>query len=280
MEVVEGLQQVAENIGKLERARSIASSASAAEYRRLIKLGICFVPYMSNEGLAFAPSRFIGYVDNDLSTHKRNENRHGSKTNAALSKLFGSHPRVDESLELRYLAFCAQEGVVPAQNGPFGSARKYWITPEALEILESDATTEIFCDPEIPETEKQQLVKARIGQGQFREQLLSYWHKCCLTGCDLQSVLRASHIKPWRVSSNEERLDLYNGLLLSPNMDALFDSGLISFHDTGEIIISSQLSGPALKSLGCSPSMRVALKPEHAKYLAHHRANQFSGAAG
>jgi putative restriction endonuclease len=279
VEVVKALQQVAENIEKLENARSNPSNASAAAYRALIKRGTCFVPYTSKDGLAFAPSRFVGYVENNLSTHTNNPDRDGRVTNAALNKIFGSQPRLDESLEHHYLAFCAQVGVEPSQTGAFGVARKYWVTSDALEIMESDATTEILRNPEIPETEKQQLIRARIGQGQFREQLLSYWRKCCLTGCELQSVLRASHIKPWRVSTNIERLDLYNGLLLSPNMDALFDKGLISFQDTGEIMVSSQLSESALKSLGCSSKIRVLLKPEHLKYLAHHRENQFVGAA-
>ncbi len=279
MEVVKALQQVTENIETLERERSNSSSAGAAAYRALVKRGTCFVPYASKVGLAFAPSRFVGYVQNDLSTHSNNSDRDGRLTNAALNKIFGSQPRADPSLENRYLEFCARIGVQPSQGGAFGVARKYWVTPEALEVIELDAATEIVRDPEIPETEKQQLVKARIGQGIFREQLLTYWRKCCVTGCELLSVLRASHIKPWRDCSNIERLDLYNGLLLSPNMDVLFDKGLISFQDTGEIMISSQLSEPALRSLGCSSTIRVALKPEHAKYLAHHRENQFVGTA-
>ena len=276
MEVVTALHQVAENIDQLERGRSLPSSPNAAAYRALIGRGKCFVPYTAKDGLAFVPSRFAGYVKNDLATHQKNRDKiDGKETNPALSKIFRSQPRVDESLERHYLSFCAQIGAKPSLI-----ARKYWVTPEALEILESDETRQIIRNPEITETEKQQLVKARIGQGQFRDQLLSYWLSCCLTGCELQGVLRASHIKPWRTSSNAERLDLYNGLLLSPNMDALFDKGLISFEDTGEIMISSQLSESALKSLGCSSEMKVALKPEHAKYLAYHRANQFLGAAG
>lgn len=275
VEVVTELQQVAENIAELERGRSASSAASAKEYRALIKRGTCFVPYVSEEGLAFAPSRFVGYKGNKLTTHVNNPNRDGRVTNAALNKIFGSQPHADASFEHRYLAFCAQVGVQPSQAGAFGVFRKYWVTPESIEILELDATTEITQDPRITETEKQQLVKARVGQGLFRDQLLSYWGKCCLTGCVLQGVLRASHIKPWRDCSNTERLDVYNGLLLSPNMDALFDKGLISFNDTGEIIISSQLSEPTLKSLGCNSKMRIVLKPEHAKYLSYHRKNQF-----
>ncbi len=280
MGIVTELDQVAVNIAELERGRSASSSgASAEEYRALIKRGTCFVPYVSNEGMAFAPSRFLGYIGNKLTTHANNPDRDGRITNAALNKIFGSQPHADASLERRYLAFCAQVGVQPSQSGAFGVARKYWVTLESIDILEADATTEITSDPGITATEKQQLVKARIGQGLFREMSLSYWGKCCLTGCELQGVLRASHIKPWRDCSNSERLDVYNGLLLSPNVDALFDKGLISFEDTGEILISSQLSEAALKALGCNSKMKIALKPEHAKYLSYHRENQFVGSA-
>lgn len=72
---------------------------------------------------------------------------------------------------------------------------------------------------------------------------------------------------------------MYNGLLLSPNMDALFDRGLISFKDTGDILISSQLSEAALKALGCNAKMKITLELEHAKYLLYHRENQFVGSA-
>lgn len=278
MEVVTTIQQVTDNIEELERGRLAELTVSAA-YRALIKQGTCFLPYMSSEGLAFAPSRFLGYVQNSLSTHTQNPDRDGRVTNTALNKVLGLQPRADASLERRYKLFCTQIGFQPSQAGAFGVARKYWVTPEALEIVELDTTTDIMRDSGIPETEKKQLIKARIGQGLFRDKLLTYWRMCCLTGCELQGVLRASHIKPWRESTNFERLDLYNGLLLSPNMDALFDKGLISFHDTGEIMISTQLSKSVLKSLGCSEKMRVTLQPEHLKYLAYHRANQFFDAA-
>lgn len=278
MIAVTTLEQVKENIAELERGRS-ASGESAAEYRALIRRGTCFVPYISNQGLAFAPSRFIGYVGNKLETHKDNSDRDGGVTNATISNILEMKPRSDLSFERHYFLFCAQVGVQPSQAGSFGAARKYWITPEALEVIELEATAEIARDYKIPETEKQQLVKARIGQGLFREQLLSYWKKCCLSGCELQNILRASHIKPWRVCSNAERLDVYNGLLLSPNMDTLFDKGLISFQDTGEIMISSLLSNATLKSLGCNSSMRIATRRQHAMYLVYHRENQFVGAA-
>jgi hypothetical protein len=85
-------------------------------------------------------------------------------------------------------------------------------------------------------TEKQAVTKARIGQGIFRQLLLEMWEGCAVTDIRLPNVLRASHIKPWRFSTNSERLDPYNGLLLLPQYDQLFDKGLISFDNKGPVI--------------------------------------------
>jgi putative restriction endonuclease len=83
-----------------------------------------------------------------------------------------------------------------------------------------------------------ELIKARIGQGAFRAKLIVLWGSCAVTGYKDLNLLVASHIKPWSVSSNSERLDVYNGLLLVPNLDKAFDSGFISFKESGEIMIS------------------------------------------
>lgn len=87
-------------------------------------------------------------------------------------------------------------------------------------------------------TEKEQLIKARIGQGKFKRDLLKLTDKCCLCSISDQRFLIASHIKPWsRCESPEERIDPYNGFLLCPNHDALFDKGLVSFKNSGEIML-------------------------------------------
>jgi predicted restriction endonuclease len=90
-------------------------------------------------------------------------------------------------------------------------------------------------------SEREAVVKARIGQGIFRDRLIAYWSTCAVTGCMEESLLRASHIKPWAKASLPERLSLYNGLLLSPALDACFDSGYVSFDDEGKILISERL---------------------------------------
>lgn len=94
----------------------------------------------------------------------------------------------------------------------------------------------------ISTTERESIVKARIGQGKFREQLLSKYGSCIISGIDISKALVASHIKPWAVSTNEERISVNNGLLLSATYDRLFDSGLITFVNEGKLIISRFVS--------------------------------------
>ena len=105
----------------------------------------------------------------------------------------------------------------------------------------------------LTETERSALIKARIGQGTFKKRLLKkYDGKCVVTGIDEKRLLVASHVKPWAVSSNDERLSPENGLLLTPTFDKLFDSGLITFSDEGKIYFSSQLSSDVISKLHVS----------------------------
>jgi hypothetical protein len=97
-----------------------------------------------------------------------------------------------------------------------------------------------------------------------------------VAGVDHLPILRASHIKPWKDASNTERLDPFNGLLLSAHVDALFDRGLISFEDDGKLLISRALSRANVSRLAIAPNSKiVGLKPQHAPYLAHHRTRCF-----
>lgn len=125
-------------------------------------------------------------------------------------------------------------------------------------------------------TERDAIIKARIGQGRFRQSLIDYWSRCAVTGCTETPLLRASHIKPWAESSLNERLCLYNGLLLSPTIDACFDSGFVSFDDGGAILISSRLTVANAQALSIHAGMKMQkIAPEHKPYLAYHRENIF-----
>ncbi|PCI53434.1 MAG: hypothetical protein COB45_10805 [Gammaproteobacteria bacterium] len=122
------------------------------------------------------------------------------------------------------------------------------------------------------------ITKARIGQSLFRKNLHIYWEGCSVTGCLLFSVLKASHIKPWKDSNPKEKVDPNNGLLLSPNLDSLFDGGFISFDSRGAILISPLLSNEDLNSLNINNNMKLKkIPPEIASYLKYHHENIYQG---
>lgn len=128
----------------------------------------------------------------------------------------------------------------------------------------------------IDETERDAIIRSRVGQGRFRVSLIEMWGECSVTGCKATEVLRASHIKPWRFSTDEERLDPYNGFLLLPNLDALFDIGLITFQDNGEIAFSKRLSRSTIYILNMNSDMQIQkIHNRHLPYLQFHRENIF-----
>jgi len=132
---------------------------------------------------------------------------------------------------------------------------------------------QIISDPSTTPTQKAALVSCRIGQGTFRDKLLLHWTCCAVTGFSDTSLLVASHIKPWKKSTNSERLDQWNGLLLSPNLDKAFDRGFITFEEDGSIRLSPLLTEAS--KLGIHDGMKTTLTAEHEKYMAHHRTEEF-----
>jgi hypothetical protein len=136
----------------------------------------------------------------------------------------------------------------------------------------------ILKDPGINNTTRRALIDARLGQGKFRTDVMKRWdRRCAVTGCGVSEVLRASHIKPWRMSNHTERLDPANGLLLSANIDALFDAGLVSFNARGKMIVSSLLPTNELKGFGLP--RKLVRCPDNAErlYLIEHRQSRFKG---
>jgi putative restriction endonuclease len=127
-------------------------------------------------------------------------------------------------------------------------------------------------------TEVQRLVRQRVGQDRYRQAMLDYWGgACAVTGLTLAPALRASHAKPWAdCATDAERLDVFNGFLLSANLDALFDKFLISFSDAGELLVSPQLTLADKQKLGLvMPLCLRWLAPNHGAYLAFHRRRFF-----
>lgn len=127
-------------------------------------------------------------------------------------------------------------------------------------------------------TDAERLVVQRVGQNLFRDGLLDLWEgRCAVTGLAVPALLRASHIKPWAdCDTDAERLDVYNGLLLAPHLDAAFDSGFIAVADDGAIVVSDTLDGAARATLGLNQPLRVrGLAYGHRAYLPWHRRRVF-----
>jgi hypothetical protein len=126
------------------------------------------------------------------------------------------------------------------------------------------------------ETTRLALISARLGQGQFRADLERRWNgRCALTGCGITAMLRASHIKPWKKSSNQDRLNPDNGLLLAAHVDALFDSGLVSFADDGSMIVSAQITDD-LKQLQLPERLQRKPTKQERPFLDYHRGHVFT----
>ena len=123
-------------------------------------------------------------------------------------------------------------------------------------------------------TEAERLMVQRVGQDIFRRGLLEYWDgRCAITGLDVPELLRASHIKPWAdCNTDAERLDVFNGLLLAPHLDAAFDSGFITVEEDGTVLLSDALPLGARSALGLDGSLKLhGLRRAHERYLPWHR---------
>lgn len=160
------------------------------------------------------------------------------------------------------------------------------LTIKLLDLISEENSTEIrdykltpFVDSKqnqllgiMKETEAEAKRKLRLGQEQFKKTLGQLWnHKCALCDVKILALLRASHAKPWRDCSDEERLNPYNGILLCCNHDALYDRGFISFDEKGKICISKQIPKEEFSVYGISYDSQISCYPENIKFLNWHR---------
>ena len=180
----------------------------------------------------------------------RNQPKHATRekyiSNAAVSDI--------KSALNKYLAFISRSGIVSE------------IVSDISLIVDSGSTT---TNVEI---------EARLGQGKYRQGVIALWRKCAVTEFDHIDLLVASHIKPWRQSSDLERVDPNNGLLLSPSLDRLFDRGYISFADDGSLITSSLIDWHDLRKLGIDDTMKLyKIEAACLPYLKFHRQHVFIG---
>jgi predicted restriction endonuclease len=108
----------------------------------------------------------------------------------------------------------------------------------------------VASDTSIRETDREAIIRARRGQGIFKQRVMQIERRCRITGVDNPIHLVASHCKPWRDSTNEERLNGENGLLLTPSIDHLFDRGFIGLEDSGCLVVSPVAHLPSLERMG------------------------------
>ena len=137
-------------------------------------------------------------------------------------------------------------------------------------------------DPQVPETDRLAIIRARRGQGLFRERVSKLETRCRVTGVENPVHLVASHCKPWRDSNNGERLDGENGLLLTPTIDHLFDRGFISFENNGRLLVSPVAHVPSLQKMGIEPSSSLnvgSFTSGQKRFLEFHRSGVFLEAA-
>ena len=133
-------------------------------------------------------------------------------------------------------------------------------------------------DKQISSRIRKQLIDSRIGQGVYRKKLLEECPFCPFTFIDNESLLNASHIKPWKKSNNREKVDPKNGFIFTPTYDRLFDRGFITFTDSKEVIISNWISERTRNQLKIENGMILKDLPlckERLNYLKFHRDNEF-----
>lgn len=122
-------------------------------------------------------------------------------------------------------------------------------------------------------TDERRFVNTRVGQGAYRKRIIHRWeYKCAVTGFDKLPILIASHILSWSIADDNERLDVHNGILLSPTFDSLFDRKLITFENDGKIILSNQIEERAFNKIGVSGKEKITnFSDSNFTYLEKHR---------
>lgn len=151
-----------------------------------------------------------------------------------------------------------------------------WQPVAPIDLCKNEAIKKIFCNSEIIIESKVN----RTGRQKFRKKIIEKYKECIFTGISEESLLIASHIKPWSICNDDEKNDINNGLLLSTKYDELFDKGLITFDEEGKLLIKLFLSKEKIQELnlqkGESYKEKIQMNDEQQKYFKYHRNNIFN----
>jgi predicted restriction endonuclease len=133
------------------------------------------------------------------------------------------------------------------------------VNPDQFTLLPLNQDPHKILELNLPTvTERSGLVTSRVGQGAYRKRIIHRWeYKCAVTNFNKLDILIASHIVPWSKATDHERLDVNNGLLLSPTYDALFDKHLITFENNGKIILSDKIEFAAYQKIGITGKEQI-----------------------
>jgi hypothetical protein len=144
------------------------------------------------------------------------------------------------------------------------------------ELTYNQEDQDLIAEANLQDTVKASLIMSRRGQGVFRNRVKLIEQSCRVTGVSSEKLLTASHIKPWKVSDNQERLEGNNGLFLSPHVDKLFDSGFITFTAKGEMWVSPQLDDDVLPKWKIDPNKKYGkFNSEQSFFLEFHNTHTF-----
>lgn len=164
-------------------------------------------------------------------------------------------------------------------NGNIRTGIKFFFKRKITRSVQPEIPTGLVTEPiekydKIPiPTNPEESVISKVGKGVYLKRIIHRWqYKCAVTGFNNLNLLVASNIEPWPEDDQPERQDIDNGILLSPIYDTLFEQHLISFKDSGKIILSNKIEKPAFQQLGVSGKESIKGLNDYNKiYLDKHR---------
>jgi hypothetical protein len=235
-------------------------------------------PDFGNAGLNWSQEGWFVPVDYCVLTHQIRPKDHAAVLRPFLPSKYSPLQESGDGLQSVYLAEVPQP-LADALTGLIGQA--YWDAYAEIAVLTAANQADFAAVPESDQaltgpTFREQLVRARRGQGVFRANVLLREDACRVTRVSEPRHLKASHIKPWRDATDGQRLDGANGLLLSPHIDHLFDEGYITFSTSQELVIVPEVRDKLLDAWGIDAGVRVGeFTREQNAYLDYHRVNVF-----
>lgn len=187
--------------------------------------------------------------------------------------IFDEIRNIQEIKEDKYLLQGFQKATMPLSKVAFDKILELSKFNKNNVLIEVRNSLKNIEDLDLIGDERETLIKSRVGHFKFKE-LLRLENKCCpICGLKSSSLLIASHIKPWSKSNSKEKVDINNGFLFCPNHDYLFDKGLISFSDEGDLLISSLIPQEDKRILGLKENIKLNLSEKKKKYIEWHREN-------